>query len=111
MEDRYRYAFSEQLQRPGNGPSTASRAGYPSNQNHDFFEEGSNVTPQEIVHVAVDDCGNLSDLPNYRVSNARTHAKYIFDGPSELNGGTVGESSHSFVHQPSHHNQPVYVPN
>jgi hypothetical protein len=110
MEDRYRYAFSEQLQRAVNGPSTASRVGYPSNQNHNFDEDVSNGTPQEIVHVAVDDCGNLSDLPNYRVSNARTQPKYNFDVPSELNGGTVGESSHSFAHVNSHHN-PIYVNN
>ena len=105
MEDRYRYAFSEQPQRALNGPSTASRVGYPSIQDNNFDEGASNGSPQEIIHVAVDDCGNLSDLPNYRVSNARTHAaKYNFDVPSELNGGTVGESSHSFVHQNSHNN-------
>jgi hypothetical protein len=88
MEDRYRYAFSEQPQRP-NGPS--ARADYPTHQENIYYEDASNGLPHEG--------GNLSDLPNYRAANARTQPKYAFEVPSELNGGTVGESSHSFVHQ------------
>lgn len=93
MEDRYRYAFSEQLQRPSvNGPS--ARAEY-TNHQPNYYEEASNGLPNDIQ--AINEGGNLSDLPNYRAANARTQPKYAFEVPSELNGGTVGESSHSFI--------------
>jgi len=102
MEDRYRYAFSEKPQRPsGNGPST--REEY---QNHQpsYYEEASNGLPNELHNEGAT---NLSDLPNYRAGNARTQPRYAFEVPSEINGGTVGESSHSFIQQ-NHHN-PIYA--
>ena len=96
MEDRYRYAFSEQAKRPSvNEPSR--RVEYPSHQEN-LYEDTSNGLPPTI-----NEAGNLSDLPNYRANNGRTQPRYAFEVPSELNGGTVGESSHSFVHQ-NHHN-------
>jgi hypothetical protein len=43
MEDRYRYAFSEQAKRPFvNGPS--ARAEYPTQQEN-YYEEASNDLP------------------------------------------------------------------
>ena len=93
MEDRYIYAFSEQLNRPSaNGPSATVEY---ANHQQNYYEEASNGLHNQIQ--AIDEGGNLSDLPNYRAPNARTQPKYAFEVPSEINGGTVGESSHSFI--------------